>query len=324
MSYESFPLSNQSLKNQRNVLVIVGATASGKTPVSLLIAKRINGEILSADSRQIYRMMDIGTAKPTSDELKSIPHHFIDELLPDQNFNAGEFGKQGRQIIDEIFSKGKIPLVVGGSGLYIRALIDGFFDGPSANSLIREELYYRLEVEGAEILLEELRQIDPVSASRMIPTNERRIVRALEVFRTTGAPISEMHKSKIEINFNPVFVGLNWDRKKLYERINKRVDSMMKTGLIDEVKQLRLKGYSSTLNALQTVGYKEVFDHLDNKIDYNRMVELIKQNSRRYAKRQLTWFRHDDRIKWFNINHDEEFEKIGLEITEYFIKSDIV
>ena len=318
MSYESFPSSNQSLKNQRNVLVIVGATASGKTPVSLLIAKRINGEILSADSRQIYRMMDIGTAKPTSDELKSVRHYFIDELLPDQNFNAGEFGKQGRQIIDEIFSKGKIPLVVGGSGLYIRALIDGFFDGPSADSSIREKLYQRLEVEGAEILLEELRQIDPVSASRMIPTNTRRIVRALEVFKTTGLPISEMHKSKIDINFNPVFVGLNWNRKKLYERINKRVEIMMQSGLIDEAKRLLEKGYTSTLNALQTVGYKEVFDHLNNKIDYNRMVELIKQNSRRYAKRQLTWFRHDERIRWFDIDDDKIFPEIANKIINHF------
>jgi tRNA dimethylallyltransferase len=318
MSYESFPSSNQSLKNQRNVLVIVGATASGKTPVSLLIAKRINGEILSADSRQIYRMMDIGTAKPTSDELKSVTHHFIDKLLPDQNFNAGEFGKQGRLIIDEIFSKGKMPLVVGGSGLYIRALIDGFFDGPSADSSIREELYHRLKVEGAEILLEELRQIDPVSASRMIPTNTRRIVRALEVFKTTGLPISEMHKFKIDINFNPVFVGLNWNRKKLYERINKRVELMMQSGLIDEVKMLQEKGYTSTLNALQTVGYKEVFDHLNNKIDYNRMVELIKQNSRRYAKRQLTWFRHDERIRWFDIDDDKIFPEIADKIINHF------
>ncbi|MBI5020915.1 MAG: tRNA (adenosine(37)-N6)-dimethylallyltransferase MiaA [Ignavibacteriales bacterium] len=309
------------MKKQRNVLVILGATASGKTPVSLIIAKKINCEIISADSRQIYKMMDIGTAKPTLDELKSVSHHFIDRLLPDQNFNAGEFGKQGRLIIDEIFSKGKIPLVVGGSGLYIRALIDGFFDGPSADSSIREELYRRLEVEGGEILLEELRQIDPTSASRMLPTNTRRIVRALEVFKTTGIPISEMHKSKIDINFHPVFVGLNWNRKKLYDRINKRVELMFQSGLIDEVKQLRAKGYSSTLNALQTVGYKEVFDYLDNRTDYNRMVELIKQNSRRYAKRQLTWFRHDERIKWFDVNCEDDFEKIGLEITKYFIKS---
>jgi tRNA dimethylallyltransferase len=318
MSHELTSSSNQNLKNQRNVLVIVGPTASGKTPVSLLIANHLNAEIISADSRQIYKFMDIGTAKPSQAELEKVHHHFIDGLNPDKDFNSGDFGSKGRVIIEEIFRKGKTPIVVGGSGLYLRALTDGFFDGPPADPSMRQLLYRRLEEEGGEVLLKELHEVDPISASRMLPSNSRRIVRALEVYKITGVPISELQKSKIIINFVPVYIGIMWDRKKLYDRINRRVDIMIDKGLVEEVTRLRQMGYASSLNALQTVGYKEVFDYLESKTNYDRMVELIKQNSRRYAKRQLTWFRHDDRIKWFNIDDDKKFTEIADEIINHF------
>ena len=270
------------MKNKRKVLIIVGATASGKSKVGLSIAKKINAEIISADSRQAYRYMDIGTAKPTKAELLEVKHHFIDELLPDQNYNAGEYGKDARERIDEIFQRGKIPIVVGGSGLYIQALVDGFFVGPPADEEIRSELSKRLEVEGAAVLLEELRRVDIKSANNMLPTNTRRIIRALEVYKITGSPISELHRENIAPDFEPVMVGISWDRKILYERINKRVEWMFENGLLFEVKKLLEKGYTSDLNALQTVGYQEVFKFFDGKLTYEEMVHFIKQNSRHY------------------------------------------
>jgi tRNA dimethylallyltransferase len=305
----------------RHVLVLIGPTASGKTPTSLLIAERINAEIISADSRQVYKLMDIGTAKPSTDDRERVKHYFIDELFPDQDFNAGEYGKKGQVIIDDIFQRGKIPLIVGGSGLYVQALIDGFFEGPSADQTIRQQLTQRVRGEGAEKLLEELRVIDPIAAATMLQSNTRRIIRALEVYELTGTPISESQKSRVIINFSPVFVGLRLDRTKLYELINRRVDLMLERGLVEEVKMLRARGYDSQLNSLQTVGYKEVFDFLQGKTDNARMVELIKQNSRRYAKRQLTWFRRDKRISWFDVAGENDLGRVAEEISDFFLQS---
>jgi tRNA dimethylallyltransferase len=304
--------------SSRRVLVLIGPTASGKTPISLRIARQLGAEILSADSRQLYKLMDIGTAKPTSRERGNIKHYFIDDRMPDEDFNAGMFGKQGRGIIDDILWRKKVPLVVGGSGLYIQALVEGLFDGPSADDEFQRYIWQRMEDEGPEKLLAELIAIDPQSAKGMLPSNKKRIVRALEVYHLTGIPLSEMQKqSRISISFTPVFVGLNWDRAVLYDRINRRVDTMIEGGLVGEVKSLLAKGYSRKTNALQTVGYREVFDFLDGKVTEKRMIELIKQNSRRYAKRQLTWFRHDERIKWFDVNGEEDFQSVAKEIITY-------
>jgi len=300
---------------KRKILVIVAPTASGKTVVSLLVAERLNGEIISADARQIYRYMDIGTAKPKQDELRRVRHYFVDELNPDEDFNAGEYGRRGREIIENIFHRGKLPIVVGGSGLYIQSLVDGLFDGPPADYSVRERLYERLKTQGAEALLEELRKVDPISAAKMLTSNIRRIVRALEVYELTGEPISIHHRNqKVEINFTPIFVGLEWERKKLYERINCRVEKMLDVGLVDEVSHLLALGYHKDLNALQTVGYKEVFQYLSDEIDYNEMVRLIKRNTRRYAKRQLSWFRRDRRIHWLHLENEEDFPKVADEI----------
>jgi tRNA dimethylallyltransferase len=301
-----------------SVLVLVGPTASGKTTISLHLANQLNAEIISADSRQLFQFMNIGTAKPTPEERGNIKHYFVDELLPDQDFNASEFGSKGRLIVDDILRRKKVPLVVGGSGLYVRALADGFFEGPPPDPELRHHLYHRLKEEGAEKLLSELRHVDPVAAASMLPSNTRRIVRALEVYQLTGKPISELHKSKIEIPFTPIFVGLQWERAALYDRINKRSEWMIENGLLDEVKQLLESGYSPNLNALQTVGYKEAIDFLDGKISHERMVELIKQNSRRYAKRQLTWFRYDERIRWFEVQSEKEFKEIASRIGKYY------
>lgn len=307
------------MNGSRRVLILVGPTASGKTAVSLLLARRLNGEIVSADSRQMYRYLDIGTAKPRKEEMGEINHYFLDVLTPDQDFNAGEFGKQGRSVIEAIFRSGKQPIVVGGSGLYIQSLIDGFFEGPSKDEETRKHLYDRLHREGVEVLLQELRKIDPASAARMLPTNTRRIVRALEVFYLTGIPISELQKmNKPQRTFEPVFAGLAWERKALYERIDRRVDAMLAAGLVNEVESLQRRGYDISLNALQTVGYQEVFQFLDGSIDYETMVESIKRNSRRFAKRQLTWFRRDRRIHWFPVESEKDFPTVAQEIVQYF------
>jgi tRNA dimethylallyltransferase len=303
---------------KRVVLCIIGPTASGKTSLALLIARKLNGEIISADSRQVYQYLDIGTAKPTKQQRRQVKHHFVDELDPNEAFNAGEFGRKGRKIIDSLFRREKVPIVVGGSGLYVRSLIDGFFEGPSADNDVREGLYKRLHEDGAGRLLEELRKVDPVSASSMLVSNTRRIVRALEVFELTGMPISKLQGEKIKIDFIPLMIGLKWDRKMLYERINRRVDAMLESGFLNEVRRLLDLGYSETTNSLQTVGYKEAMSYRQGKIDYNTMAELIKRNTRRFAKRQLTWFRADNRIHWLPIADEKELTSIAQGIMERF------
>jgi len=312
------PSKQHSLNLQRRILVLVGPTASGKTPVAIDVARQINAEIISADSRQMYKLMDIGTAKPSPEDLRQVKHYFVDDRFPDQNFNAAEFGIQGRTIIDEILNRRKVPLVVGGSGLYIQGLIDGFFDDAEPDDELRSSLYDRIEREGSEKLLEELRSVDPAAASTMLPSNKKRIVRALEVFHLTGQPISALQRKTVTTNFNPVFVGLSWNRKKLYDRINRRVDRMIDEGLVEEAQMLKSRGYDPHLNALQTVGYKEAFEFLRGGITHKRMVDLIKQQTRRYAKRQLTWFRHDDRITWFPVEDEPDFPIAAKWIVEHF------
>ncbi len=305
---------------QRRVLVLVGPTSSGKTPVSLLLATLLDGEIISADSRQIYRFMNIGTAKPDPAELRQTKHHFIDEVNPNEDFNAGQYGRKGQEIVTDILSRGKTPIVVGGSGLYVRALVDSLFVGAGADAEFRKELYDRLRNQGRESLYEELRRVDPPSAMKMLPSNTRRVIRALEVYHFTGVPISQHHQlQESKPGFQANFFGLEWDRKKLYDRIDQRVEWMMSRGLVEEVVQLRKKGYDESLNALQTVGYLEVFDYLAGKTTREEMIEQIKRNSRRYAKRQLTWFRKEKRVQWVRVEGEAEFPAVAQTIARDFV-----
>jgi tRNA dimethylallyltransferase len=303
------------------VLCIVGPTASGKSSLALLVAKSLHGEIISADSRQVYRYLDIGTAKPSKAQLRQVKHHFVDLLDPDEAFSAGEFGRKGRETIDDIFRRKKVPIVVGGSGLYVKSLIDGFFEGPSAGNEVRRQLYKRIQDEGVEALLTELRQTDPVSAAKMLPSNTRRIIRALEVYELAGIPLSELQDQRIRIDFTPLMIGLQWERKVLYDRINRRVQTMLKDGLLEEVRNLLNLGYSDGTNSLQTVGYQEAISHLKGEIDYKTMVELIKRNTRRYAKRQLTWFRADRRIHWQAIADDRDLSSIAQSVIRRYDSS---
>jgi tRNA dimethylallyltransferase len=301
---------------KKRVPILVGPTAVGKTGLSLLLARRLeNAEIISADSRQVYRLMNIGTAKPSSEELSLVPHHFIDIKNPDEYYSAGKFGREARQKIDELFRENKKPLVVGGSGLYIRALVDGFFEKQISDSQVKARLKQELNEKGSAFLHERLQAIDPISAERLYPNDGQRIVRALEVYELTDVPLSFFQQQESQkANFEPVFIGLNMEREKLYRIIEKRVDRMIENGLVAEIEHLRSLGYHSNLNAMQTVGYREVFDYFDSKYDFDEMIRLIKQRSRNYAKRQLTWFRKDTRIRWFNIDEFQDLNELCDEI----------
>ncbi len=301
---------------QRRVHFIVGPTAIGKTFLSERIAEKIRVEIISADSRQIYRYMDIGTAKPEKNFRQKVVHHFIDICDPDDYYSAGIFGREARQTIEKIFTDGDaLPLVVGGSGFYIKALVDGIFELQTRDELVRQKLEKRLEREGVGQLYAFLQQVDPVYAAKISANDRQRILRALEVYLTTGKPFSSFHAKKPQAaDFKPVFWGLDTERKILYRRIENRVERMLKQGLIEEVQLLLNKGFRPELNALNTVGYKEVIQYFNRLLTYEQMVELIKRNSRRYAKRQLTWFRADNRINWYDAEKTANLEKLAEKI----------
>jgi tRNA dimethylallyltransferase len=307
------------MSSNKRVIALVGTTASGKTLLSILLAERLRGEIISADSRQIYNFLNIGTAKPTPEDLNRVLHNFINILDPNQEYNAAEYGQQARIKIEELLKQGVQPIIVGGSGLYVRAAIDGFFSGPGKNSEIREQLEKEAQSFGAEVLFDKLKRIDPVSAAKMDASKVRRVVRALEVYYTTGKPISDLHSAQATIApFEVVQYALEWERKILYDRINKRIDEMMEKGLVEEVRELIGRGYLSSMNALNTVGYKEAFDFIEGKLKKEEMVRLIKQNSRRFAKRQLTWFRADKRIRWISVNEQTNWNEIAENIIKEF------
>lgn len=294
------------------VILIVGPTCSGKTAIGLKVASEIKSEIISADSRQIYKYLDIGTAKPLPKELKLVKHHFVDLLDLSEDFNVSRFEKESLSIINKLHIKNKIPVVVGGSGLYMRAIVDGIFDEVDTDENYRNELLKNRNNFGNEFIYEKLMEVDPRTASNLLPQNWKRVIRALEVFHLTGEPIWKFHeKYKREIKLNFFQFGLNWDREILYKNIEARVDEMINKGLVDEVKSILGKGISPNVNALNTVGYKEIIDYLNGNITFKRSIELIKRNTRRYAKRQLTWFRKDKRIKWIDVKSKDDFKNIS-------------
>lgn len=298
---------------ERVVIVIVGPTCSGKTNLSLKLAELIPSEIISADSRQIYKLLSIGTVKPSKEQLQKVTHYLIDILDPSENYDVSMFEKDAERIIDQIHQNNKTPIVVGGSGLYIKALIDGIFDTADKDEEYRKKLFENRKEFGNEYLYKKLQEIDPISAEKMLPQNWKRVMRALEVFHTTGELIWEHHQkqsSQKEIKYNFKQFGLNWERKILYENINRRVDWMTDNGLINEVKNILSLGYSENLNSLNTVGYKEIISYLKNEITLDKAIDLIKRNTRHYAKRQMTWFKKDKRIHWFDVKDFSDFDSI--------------
>lgn len=264
------------------------------------LARELNSEIIHADSRQVYRGMDIGTSKPNREELATVPHHMLDVVNPDESYNAGKYSRQASPIIKDLYQEGKIPVVEGGTGLYIRALTDGIFEGPGANYAVRERLEKEADQKGLDILYKRLQQLDPETIQRIQPADRMRIVRALEVVETTGKPISTWHKETPRPPYNTLRFGLSLPRPTLYKRIEQRVDDMIERGLVNEVKRLLGCGYSEDLNSMQGLGYKQTVLYLKNRISLDEAIHLIKRDTRRFAKRQLTWFRKDNRIKWLN------------------------
>jgi tRNA dimethylallyltransferase len=303
----------------RKYIAIVGPTASGKTSLSIELAKVLETEIISADSRQIYKDIPIATATPSLEERQGIKHYFLEEIELDNLYNAGEYGRDSRQKVEEIFEKGKVPIVVGGSGLYLQALIDGFFEQDVKDREIRKKLNEEMSEHGKEYMYEKLKKVDPESAEKMAPHYFRRVIRALEVFYSSGKKISELQKNNLKADFEAVQFGLMMDREYLYERINKRVDMMFEAGLLKEIEALKEKGYHyKTHNSLNTVGVKEVFKYFEGEYSYDEMIFYIKQNSRRFAKRQMTWFRRDERINWIEADANSNAFEIANKIIEIF------
>ena len=297
------------------VIVIAGPTCSGKTALAIELASKLKTEIISADSRQVYKYLNIGTAKPTETQTKKVKHHLIDYLNPDEKFNASKFSVEATKVISQLQMEGKIPMVVGGSGLYIKAIVDGIIDEVEVDEDYRNELYKLRKKHGNEFLYSELKIVDPEGANKMLPQNWKRIIRALEVFHLTGKTIGYFHSTqKKKENYHFKQYGLQWERSKLYKNIDDRVDNMIANGLVDEVKSILAMGNDKKINALNTVGYKEIISYLENEISLDKAVELIKRNTRHFAKRQLTWFKKDQRIKWFNIHEFTQLDQIAGEI----------
>lgn len=288
---------NSSSKATKRLIVIVGATGSGKTDLSIAVAEHFAAPIISTDSRQFYRGMAIGTAQPSREQMARVEHHLVDCLDVSEEFNCGAYERVALERLAELFAKHDTVVAVGGSGLYIKALCEGMDDLPDAEPALREELLRRLETEGLEPLVEQLRELDEVYYNEVDRCNPQRVLRAVEVCLTTGKPYSSFRKGGTkQRDFEIVKVGIDYPREELYDRINRRVDMMMEAGLEEEARAMLPCRH---LNALQTVGFSELFDYFDGTITKEEAVELIKRNSRRYAKRQMTWFRRDKDIRWF-------------------------
>lgn len=294
------------IPNKNYLIVIIGPTAIGKTDLAIKIAKRYNSEILSCDSRQFFKEMTIGTAVPSQDELATVPHHFIQNKSILDNYSVGDFEREGIALLDELFEKNPIQVMVGGSGLYVNAILKGLDDFPNIDQSIRIKLNTLLEKEGIEYLQEQLKELDPEHYERVAIKNPQRVIRALEICLGTGKSYSSFLNQKKNIrNFTPIIIGIQAEREIMYNRINKRVDIMIQKGLIEEV--TALYPYRE-LNALQTVGYREIFSYLNKEITLDFAIEEIKKNTRRFAKRQLTWFKRDENTHW--IDYTTPFEEV--------------
>jgi len=292
------------------LLVVAGPTAVGKTKISLALSQRLDGEIVSADSVQVYRYLDIGSAKPSLQERKGIPHHLIDLVDPDAEFTVYDYQQRAQKAIREIDQRGRLPILTGGTGLYIKAVLDSYrFDDRKTNPLIRKRLTEKLALKGKEYLYRLLQEIDPSTAKKVHPNDLRRIKRALEFFYLTGEPISrqrERTRKQKKTPYRLTVAGLTMERSCLYERINRRADLMMQKGLLVEVRQLLAKGYQSNLKSLQSLGYYHLIRYLEGEWDLETAISTLKRDTRRYAKRQLTWFRADERVRWYKLEPQAE------------------
>lgn len=289
-----------------HILAVVGPTASGKTALAIELAERLGTEIISADSMQVYKGMEIGTGAPTPEERARVKHHFVSFLGPGTRFSAGEFERMAREIVIDLNQRGKVAVVVGGSGLYLRALIDGLFEGPGADETLRARLHAEAEKIGTPLMYERLTRIDPAYAAQIEPTDLKRIVRALEVHEIAGEPLSALHAEHKSTRppFDAVQVLIDWPRAQLYERIDARVDHMIANGFIDEVRRLDERGHAPHVMRLRSLGYREFLAYLHGQQSLEHATARMKQLTRNFAKRQLTWFRADKRIRWVSPTND--------------------
>lgn len=295
---------------KKTVIAIVGPTAVGKTKLSIEIAKKFNGEIISGDSMQVYRGMDIGTAKVTKAEQDDIPHYMLDIKDPNEPFTAAEFQKKVRTYINTITDKRKLPIVVGGSGLYVQSILyDYNFSVGKRDEQMTEQLEQLVNKHGIMSLYEQLLAIDPQQAEKIHPNNHRRVIRAIEIYKTTGKTMTELQKDQTTRSpFNPIVIGLQMDRQLLYNRINERVDKMIHNGLVEEVKTLYEHGYEQT-QAMRAIGYKELIPYIKQEKSLKQCIDLLKRNSRRFAKRQYTWFKNKMDVQWYTIT-PETYNKV--------------
>jgi tRNA dimethylallyltransferase len=306
---------------QEPLVAIIGPTAVGKTKLSLALAKRLNAEIISGDSMQLYKEMNIGTAKLLPEEQKGIPHHLLDIISPEAEFSVADFQEKADKLISEIIERERLPLLVGGTALYIKALIQGFiFPDMETDWELRERLEEEAEKHGTEYVHDKLKEIDTILADKLHPNDLRRVIRGIEVYKQTGKTSTYFKRKAKERppRYNAVKIGLRRDREKLYERINKRVDLMIEDGLVEEVEKLYNGGYDRELQSMQGLGYKEVIGYLEGEYDLNEAIRLIKRNTRHFAKKQLTWFRKDEEIHWFDVG-EMEFDNLVSE-SESLIK----
>ncbi len=305
------------------LVILVGPTAVGKTELSLKLAERVQGEIISADSIQVYRKMNIGTAKVSLQEQKRVKHHLIDIINPDEEFSVAQYQEMVDEIIPRIVTRDKLPLLVGGTGLYIKAVVDGFLFPEMENDYqLREELQELARMKGNHYLHQQLKKIDPGLASNLHPNDLRRIIRGLEVYQKTGKTVSYFKKKQVERpeRYRTLKLGLTRDREELYNRIDKRVEEMINKGLVEEVQDLLEQGYQFSSTALQGLGYKEIINFLRGDYDLEKAVYLLKRNTRHFAKRQLTWFRRERDIHWFNLsqsNQNDVLKRAELIIKEW-------
>ena len=304
----------QHFSNKKTLISIVGPTAIGKTGLAIKLAQHYSTDIMSCDSRQFYKEMTIGTAVPSTSELAEAKHHFIQNISIHEKYSVGDFERDGLAFLDEYFQNNNLCIMVGGSGLYEKAITTGFDIFPEIDPIFREQLNQELETDGIEKLQHELKQVDPIYYDEADIYNKQRVIRALEIYRGSGQPFSKFRNQDLNKRpFNIIKIGLELPRQEMYDRINQRVDIMMNEGLLDEAKSLYpLK----ELNALQTVGYRELFDFFEDKIDLNFATEEIKKNTRRFAKRQMTWFKKDQDVNWFSpLEKDQIINFINSKIT---------
>ena len=303
------------------LIILTGPTAVGKTDLSIKLSKSLNAEIISADSMQIYKYMDIGSAKVTKEEMDGVVHYMIDEVTPDVPFSVSEFQMRSEKYIEEINKKGKNVLITGGTGLYLNSLIYNMdFAKSNANNEIREKLEQELAENGIDYMHEKLRGLDEEAANRIHKNNTKRVIRAIEVCMS-GQKMNDFSKDlRYNEKYKPIIIVLNRDREVLYQRINKRVDIMLENGLLDEVKELLKMGYTKDMISMQGIGYKEMIKYLDGEYTYDEAIELIKRDSRRYAKRQLTWFKRYQDAKWFDLDKYQDIEILKEDIINHIEK----